>query len=237
MGLDSQNCRHQDADIVLKVGAIHPMTAPREIDARTYRAMGVSGQEIVAVTPEPDGLDGLIGEDTLVIDDPGLTVMPTFDDTHTHLLSAGRAAHDVQVADTKDIPEFLDRIRRRAATTPNGQWIHVASNWHELQLAEGRLPTRQELDAVAPDNPVLIKKGGHNDVVNSIALRMANITRDTAAPDGGVIERGKDGELTGRLEDTAMALVEYLVPQPELDEQSRDCGPRQSPTPRRGSGP
>jgi predicted amidohydrolase YtcJ len=205
--------------MVVKVGAIHPMTARNETDARRYRAMAVQGGRIVALTAEPDGVDALIGKDTVVIDDPELTVMPTFDDTHTHLIFAGRAAHDVEVADAKDLAGFLELIRSRAASTPKGQWIRTASNWHEFQLAERRLPTRYELDAAAPDNPVLVKRGGHNDMVNSLALRLANISPDTQPPSGGVIERDAQGEATGRFEDSAIALVERVLPEPGFDEQ------------------
>jgi hypothetical protein len=155
----------------------------------------------------------------VVVDDPGLTVLPICDDTHTHLLGAGEAVNDVQVADARNLGEFLDLIRRRAASTPAGQWIITASNWHELQLAERRMPTRQELDSVALDNPVLVKRGGHNDLVNSAGLRLAGVTGDTQAPEGGVIERDASGEPPGRFEDSAIALVEQLLPAPDFDEQ------------------
>lgn len=72
--------------------------------------------------------------------------------------------------------EFLGLTARRAASTPDGQWIRTPSNWHELQLAQRRMPTRQELDSAAPDNPVLVKRGGHNDPVNSAGLRLAGVT-------------------------------------------------------------
>ena len=208
-----------DADMVMKAAAIHTMTSAREADARSFRAMAVRDGRIVALSPDRDGADDLIGSGTVVIDDPGLTVLPTCDDTHTHLLFAGRAASDVQVADAKDLGEFLDLIRRRAAHTPRGQWIRVGSNWHELQLAERRLPTRQELDSAAPNHPVLVKRGGHNDVANSMALRRAGVTAGTQPPEGGVIEHDAAGEPTGRLEDSAIAPVEQVLPEPSFDEQ------------------
>ena len=150
------------------------MAETREADARRFKAMAVRDGRIVALAPGRDDADGLIGEGTVVVDDPGLTVLPTCDDTHTHLLGAGEAVNDVQVATTRNLGDFLDQIRRRAASNPAGEWIVTASNWHELQLAEKRMPTRQELDSAAPDNPVLVKRGGHNDMVNSLALRLAS---------------------------------------------------------------
>ena len=207
------------ADTVIKAGIIYSMAETREADARSYRAMAVRNGRIVALTAEPDGADDLIGADTVVVDDPGLTVLPTCDDTHTHLIGAGEAVNDVQVADARTLGEFLDLIRRRATTTSAGQWIITASNWHELQLAERRMPTRQELDAAAPDNPVLVKRGGHNDLVNSAGLRLTGVTAATSAPEGGVIEHDATGEPTGRFEDSAIALVEQLLPAPGFGEQ------------------
>lgn len=81
------------------------------------------------------------------------------------------------------------------------------------------MPTRAKLDSAAPDNRVLVKRGGHNDLVNSAGLRLAGITASTQAPAGGVIERDASGEPTGRFEDSAIALVEQLLPAPSFDEQ------------------
>ena len=195
------------------------MAETREADARRFKAMAIRDGRIVALVPEPDGADDLIGTRTVVVNDPGLTVLPTCDDTHTHLIGAGDAVNDVQVAGARRLDEFLDLIRRRAATTPDGQWVITASNWHELQLAEQRMPTRQELDSAAPDNPVLVKRGGHNDLVNSAGLQLTGVTASTQAPEGGVIERDATGEPTGRFEDSAIALVEQLLPAPSFDEQ------------------
>jgi predicted amidohydrolase YtcJ len=206
------------ADMVIKAAATRAMVSARETDALSYRAMAVRDGHILALTAEPDGADDLIGAGT-VIDDPGLTVLPTCDDTRTHLIFAGRAANDVQVADARNLGEFLDLIARRAAITADGQWIRTASNWHELQLAERRMPTLQELDSAAPDNPVLVKRGGHNDLVNSAGLRLAGVTAQARAPQGGVIGRDATGEPTGRFEDSAIVLVEQLLPAPGFGEQ------------------
>ena len=219
VGAGARDDDRQSADIVIKAGGIYSMAETREADARRFKAMAVRDGRIVALAPGRDDADGLIGEGTVVVDDPGLTVLPTCDDTHTHLLGAGDAVNDVQVAGARNLGEFLDLIRARAASTPDGQWIVTASNWLELQLAEKRMPTRQELDSAAPDNPVLVKRGGHNDLVNSMGLRLAGVTRDTQAPEGGVIEHDAAGEPTGRFEDSALALVEQLLPAPSFDQQ------------------
>ncbi|MDH6127293.1 hypothetical protein P3T39_004268 [Kitasatospora sp. GP82] len=149
---------------------------------------------------------------TTVFDLPQSTVLPAFDDTHTHLIFAGHSAHDVPVHQARTIAEFLDLIRQRAATTPEGRWIRTTTNWQELNLAERRMPTAAELDQAADRHPVLVKRGGHNDVVNTYALRLAGITDHAPDPAGGVIGRDADGRLNGRLIDNALGLVERLVP-------------------------
>ncbi|GAA0666475.1 amidohydrolase [Kitasatospora atroaurantiaca] len=200
------------ADLLIRAHAVHTLV-PGE---PTHRAVAVTGEHISALSSEPNGLDHLISEHTAVIDAPDATVMPAFDDTHTHLIFAAYSVHDVPVHQARTIPEFLDLIRRRAAVTPSGEWIRTTTNWQELNLAERRMPTLAELDQATTDHPVLVKRGGHNDVLNSHALRLAGITADTPEPPGGHILRDENGRPTGRLVDTAIALVEKLLPRPDL---------------------
>jgi amidohydrolase family protein len=219
------------ADMVIKAAATHAMVSAREADARSYRAMAVRDGHIVALTAEPDGADDLIGAGTVVIDDPGLTVLPTCDDTHTHLIFAGRAANDVQVADARNLGEFLDLIASRAATTADGQWIRTALNWHELQLAQRRLPNLQELDSAALDNPVLVKRGGHNDLINSAGLRLAGVTAQTRAPEGGVIDRDTTGSRPAGSRTARSHWSSSYCPRQASASRWRACGRRQPDTP------
>jgi predicted amidohydrolase YtcJ len=196
------------ADLLIRAAAVHTLLPGQP----PQRALAVRGDRIVALSPDPHGLDAWVTGRTTVHDLPGATVLPAFDDTHTHLIFAGFSAHDVPVHQAHDIPEFLDLIRQRAKVTPEGEWIRTTTNWQELNLAERRMPTAAELDRATDRHPVLVKRGGHNDVVNSYALRLAGITEDTPVPPGGVIGRDADGRLNGRLIDNAMGLVERLVP-------------------------
>lgn len=188
------------------------------------RALAVRGDRVAALSPEPNGLDHWISGDTTVYDLPEAVVLPAFDDTHTHLVFAGHGADDVPVHQARTIPEFLDQIRRRAETTPEGHWIRTTTNWQELNLRERRMPTALELDQVTDRHPVLVKRGVHNDVVNSYALRLAGITQDTPTPADGVIGRNADGTLYGRLIDNAIGLAERFVP--AGDEAQRVAGLR-----------
>ncbi|WP_329571001.1 amidohydrolase [Kitasatospora sp. NBC_01266] len=200
------------ADVVIRAAAVHTLVAGQ----RPQRALAVVGDRIAALSEDPHGLDGRITERTTVIDRPDATVLPAFDDTHTHLIFAGLAAHDVPVHQARNIPEFLDLIRQRAASTPEGQWIRTTVNWQELNLAERRMPTAAELDRASDRHPILVKRGGHNDVVNTFALRLAGITEDSPTPPGGVIGRDEHGRLNGRLIDNALGLVEHLLPPSDL---------------------
>lgn len=208
------------ADTVVRAAAVHTLVNGQ----KPQRALAVAGDRIAALSQDPHGLDEWITEDTMVIDKPDATVLPAFDDTHTHLIFAGHSAHDVPVHQVRTIAEFLDLIRQRAATTPAGQWIRTTTNWQELNLAERRMPTAAELDEATDRHPILVKRGGHNDVVNTLALRLAGITEDTPTPPGGVIGRDEQGRLNGRLVDNAMGLVERLLP--ASDQQTRIDGLR-----------
>ncbi|WEO99181.1 amidohydrolase [Streptomyces sp. FXJ1.172] len=203
------------ADLLIRAGAVHTLV-PGQVP---QRALAVRGDRIAAVSADPHGLDHLVTEKTEVRDLPGATVLPAFDDTHTHLIFAALGAQDVPVHQARTIPEFLDLIRQRAAVTPEGEWIRTTTNWQELNLAERRMPTAAELDTATERHPVLVKRGGHNDVVNSYALRLAGITEDTPVPPGGTIGRDADGKLDGRLIDNALHLVERLVPAPDRAER------------------
>lgn len=203
----------EEADLLIRAAAIHTLVP----GIATRQAVAVRGDRIAALSADPQGLDNWVTARTTVLDLPGSTVLPAFDDTHTHLIFAGRSAHDVPVHQARTIPEFLDLIRRRAASTPEGEWIRTTANWQELNLAERRMPTAAELDQATDRHPVLVKRGGHNDVVNHYALRLAGITEDTPVPAGGVIGRDAAGRLNGRLIDTALGLVERLVPAGDLD--------------------
>ena len=95
-------------------------------------------------------------------------------------------------------------------------------DWHEAQLREKRLPHRTELDRVAPGNPVVLVRGGHEFIVNSAALARWNITRETKSPPGGEIGHDPDGSLNGELVDTARSLVK-LPPPPKLTPEALEA--------------
>src|SRR5688572_7767119 len=144
--------------------------------------------------------------DTRIIDARGMMLVPGFIDTHVHFLSGGFGLASVQLRDARTPAEFVARIKAYAARLPPGAWI-TEGNWDHEQWG-GELPRRDWIDSVTPNNPVWINRlDGHMNLGNSLALRAAGITRQTADVPGGTIVRGPDGEPTGVLKDNATALV------------------------------
>ncbi|HXS49065.1 MAG TPA: amidohydrolase [Sphingomicrobium sp.] len=153
------------------------------------------------------------GPNTRVVDLHGRTVLPGFDDTHVHLTAGEELPLQVDLTHIHSIKEIQAAIAARAKQVKPGEWITGTRGWWEYQLAEGRLPTRADLDAAAPDNPVAIP-GPHYVIVNSRALALAHVTRDTPDPQGGQIYKDAKGEPTGLLMDNAGRFVRPFMPHP-----------------------
>ena len=201
------------ADTVLYNGKI--VTADK--DFHIAQAVAIRDGKFVAVGTNGD-IRALAGPRTASIDLQGRTVLPGLIDTHAHLESAGMAEYTAGMGRARSVAEALSIIREMAARTPPGQWI-IGSGWHPpSQLAEHRYLTRQEIDSVAPNNPVFLPTVGHFVMVNSAALKLAGITKDTPNPAGGEIEKDKaTGEPTGVLAESAIHLVSDIVPEWPLD--------------------
>lgn len=215
--MGSQNSGSADikADILIRAQSIYTL----EKSLPTKRSLAIRGGFIWALSDDPHGLDNYIGPDTHVVDDPNGTVLPSFDDTHTHIIFAGLSAFDVPVHDASTIDELLSLLRYRTQETPSGQWVVTAANFQEYNLREQRLPTLQELDLVSQSHPIVVRRGGHNIVANSYAMNLAKVTPDTKPPAGGHIGLDSQGRLTGLLQDTAVVLMERVRPNASMEER------------------
>ncbi|KAM0483826.1 hypothetical protein ACHAPX_002326 [Trichoderma viride] len=206
------------ADILIRAKKIYTL----QPGVPAQRSLAIVGQHILAISGSQDDLDYLIGPDTRVINETDSTVLPAFDDTHTHLMLAAQMHVDVPVHEAKNLGEILDLIRQRVAKTEPGEWIFTTTNWQEFNLPEKRLPTIQELDEISTAHPIVVRRGGHNMMVNSCALAAVTITKDTVPPPGGKIGKDASGEMTGLIQDSALALVYKL--QAPVDAETRIHG-------------
>ncbi|MGH9678128.1 MAG: amidohydrolase, partial [Candidatus Acidiferrum sp.] len=152
----------------------------------------------------------------------GKFVMPGFNDAHVHLGHAGADMLSVQLNGVTSIEELQKRLAEAVAHHQAGEWI-TGSGWDHTLWPDKKFPNKEELDAVAPKNPVFLTHiSGHVAVVNSLALQHGEITKDSPNPPGGMIERDANGEPTGMLEeDSAMKLVSDRIPDLKIDQRRR----------------
>jgi predicted amidohydrolase YtcJ len=172
---------------------------------------------IVAVSSSAD-IRRWAGPRTEIVDLAGKLVVPGFNDSHVHFHGGGENLSGVQLRDAKSEAEFRDRIRQFAAKLPAGRWI-TGGNWDHENWTPARLPTRQLIDEAAGDHPVFINRlDGHMSLANTLALKLAGVTRATPDPPGGAIVRNANGEPAGVLKDAAQAAVERVIPPPSEDQ-------------------
>jgi predicted amidohydrolase YtcJ len=176
----------------------------------TAQAAAIRDGRFIAVGTDAEVLKTK-GPGTRIIDLHGQTVLPGFNDTHVHLTAGKDLETQVDLTDIHSIRDIQAAISARARQVKPGDWIIGTRGWWEYQLAEGRLPTRADLDAAAPNNPVSIP-GPHYVIVNSRALQLTGVTRDTPDPQGGQIYKNANGEPTGLLMDNAGRFVRRFMP-------------------------
>lgn len=189
----------------------------------TADTIAIHGNRILAVGSS-DEVRKLAGQGTEVIDAGGKLVLPGFNDAHVHFLGGGFQLSSVDLRDANTPKEFADRIGAFATKLPAGRWI-TGGNWDHERWPEidgkAPLPTKELIDRVTPNTPVFVSRlDGHMALANSLALKLAGVTKDTANPDGGLIVRDpKTGEPTGVLKDAAMSFVWKVVPDSTFDEK------------------
>ncbi len=181
-------------------------------------AIAIKNDKIVQVGTNEE-IKRWIGEKTQVIDLKGKTVIPGFIDTHIHVADFGKLLMWIDLSEVDSIKEMQECLRRHKERAPKEKWL-LGRGWDQTRFAEKRLPTRFDLDAVSPDNPVILyHKSGQVCVVNSKALELAGVTRLTSGPPGGIIDKDAEtGKLTGILRDNATNCIWAVIPEPREEE-------------------
>jgi predicted amidohydrolase YtcJ len=176
-------------------------------------AVAITDNRIVAVGSNEE-ISSLKRPGIPVIDLEGRIVLPGFNDAHVHFYAGGANLTGPQLRYTKSETEFRDTLAAFVRHQPKGQWI-TGGNWDHENWAPARLPTRELIDEVTRDWPVMIKRlDGHMSLANSLALKAAGVNKDTKDVPGGVIVRDADGNPTGILKDAAQELVAKVIPPP-----------------------
>jgi len=175
------------------------------------QALAVKAGRIVAVGSDEE-ISRWRGPKTGVWNGGGKRVVPGLIDCHTHMTGGGFDLLAIDLRDTKDEGEFTRKLEAFVKTRPAGTWL-TDGTWDHERWSLPKLPTRALLDPVTGDHPACLSRlDGHMMVCNTLALKLAKITRDTPDPPGGVIVHDTAGEPTGVLKDAAMAAIDAVRP-------------------------
>ncbi|MFM9068948.1 MAG: amidohydrolase family protein [Planctomycetota bacterium] len=206
----------QTADYILTDLKIATVNARDQI----VDSIALRGDRILAVGTWED-LREHQGAQTKIVTLPHRFLMPGLIDSHVHAGDAGMHEFDHPIPDMETIAQVLDYVKSRVRAVPPGQWIWV----HQIfitRLQEQRFPTRAELDAIAPDHPIVFSTGP-DAMVNSLALQLSGIDKDFKVTGSGSIEKDAQGELTGMLRGGTKRFLKGDSPPSKATEADRDA--------------
>ena len=205
------------ADKVLINGRIWTVDSDRP----WAEAVAVRDGRIAAVGTTAE-IKRLAGRETETIDLKNALVLPGFIDSHVHFVNGGYSLMNIQLREAKTKAEFTARIAAKAKSLPQGEWI-LNGDWDHTQFDPVELPRKEWIDAVTPDHPVCVNRlDEHMILANSLALKLAGVTKATPVPAGGeIVKDPATGEPTGILKDAAMDLVYDKIPAPSPEQNTR----------------
>lgn len=198
-------------ELILFNGKIHTMSG-----ARTVRALAARDGRFTALGDDEE-IKKLAGPGTGLFDLRGRTVVPGIFDSHNHLMEVGTKLSHLRLDECESAQEMAELVREKAKETPPGQWI-IGEGWNEGNFKTGELPTRADLDKATDKHPVVLMRFFNIFLVNTVALRLAGVDKNTPDPEGGKIEREADGSPNGLLRASAKTYVKKLIPRPTLEE-------------------
>jgi predicted amidohydrolase YtcJ len=201
-------------DLILLNGRFHtldpgnPVASAVAISAGKFSAVGIDHE-----------VRKLAGKTTKLIDLQGRSALPGLIDNHLHIIRGGLNFNmELRWDGVRSLADAMAMLRRQVAITPPPQWVRVVGGFSEHQFAEKRLPTIEEINAIAPDTPVFLLHLYDRALLNGAALRACGYTKDTPEPPGGQITRNSAGEPTGLLlaKPNAAILYSTLAKGPKL---------------------
>ena len=218
----------QPAELVLRGGRIVTLDEQRP----EAEALAVRNGRIVAVGSNAE-IAGYLAPSTQILELGGQFAMPGFIEGHGHFTGIGESRLILELLGTTSWDQIVQMVAHAVAGAKPGQWI-VGRGWHQEKWArppqpavEG-FPTHASLDAVSPNNPVVLTHAsGHASFVNQAAMAASNITRTTTNPSGGEILKDDRGNPTGLLRETASRLVRRGAGEPAPTPAEADARARQ----------
>src|SRR5712671_3938618 len=191
----AQGRTHMTAELILRNGRFTTLDRSNP----TATAVALEGGRFTSVGRDADVMPQA-GPDTRIIDLRASHVLPGLIDNHLHIIRGGLNFNmELRWDGVRSLADAMAMLKRQVAITPPPQWVRVVGGFTEHQFDEKRLPTIEELNAVAPDTPVFLLHLYDRALLNGAALRAVGYTKDTPNPPGGQIVRGPDGTPTGLL--------------------------------------
>ena len=220
----SEDSRKDIADLVILNGTYY--TADSTTNDGSVDAIAINGNLITQIGSKQD-IQGLIGEQTRIVDAKGKFIMPGFIEGHGHFLGLGGSLIELNFLNVYNWDTICKMVGERAKTLPPGTWI-VGRGWHQEKLdslppdAIDGYPSHKKLSQLTPDHPVMLTHAsGHGMIAKQNAMNLANINKETPDPNGGRIVRDEYGNPTGIFEERAKGLISELY-RSYIDQQTDD---------------
>ena len=193
------------ADIILYNGKVHSFS--KKITNAT--AVAIKDGKFIAVGNDAAVME-FASEGTKIINLEKKRVVPGINDSHIHLIRGGLNYNlELRWDGVPSLADALRMLKEQVDRTPSPQWVRVVGGWSEFQFAERRMPTLEEINAIAPETPVFILHLYDRAIMNRAALKAVGFTKDTPAPAGGHIQKDSNGEPTGLIIATPNAMILY----------------------------
>lgn len=187
------------------------------------QAIAIHRDKIIAIGNN-NQIKPYVNKQTKILNLKGKTVIPGLTDTHIHLTAYAKTLTQLNLTNVKSIKQIQNLLKKQTQKQPPNTWI-IARGWEQEKLKEKRLPTKWDIDKQTPNHPAILTRiCGHICLVNTKALKIAGITKNTPNPKGGQIDKHpKTKEPTGILREKAINLVQKHIPKPNQKQLTKLC--------------